>query len=74
MNYPANTRVWKIGDQVIHDADAKKPEMLMVVVGYTGDGLVKSHYLGEKKLYINESRFLHDPQRFGIAVATTEAA
>lgn len=35
MNYEPNTIDWQIGDLVLHDADAKEPRMLMVVVGET---------------------------------------
>lgn len=33
MNYPPNEIDWDLGDIVLHDADAKEPRMLMVVVG-----------------------------------------
>lgn len=32
MNYPANTIDHQIGAQVIHDYDAKRPDMLMIVI------------------------------------------
>jgi len=32
MNYEPNTTVWKVGDIVIHDADAKRMNMLMKVI------------------------------------------
>ncbi len=76
MNYEPNTTHWKIGDIVIHDADHKDLSMLMIVVGYTRDGLCKTQYYPAlktkptKKIYINEIRYLHDPRRFHIPVPT----
>lgn len=70
MNYEANTTKWKKGDIVIHDADAKEERMLMVVIGYTRDGLVKTEYIDRiwhyKNRYHNELKYLLDPARFGI--------
>lgn len=74
MNYPANTRQWKIGDVVIHDADKKIPAMLMLVKGYdtqTGQCItvyVYPDYLPVMRgTFRNDLRVLHDPARFGIA-------
>lgn len=79
MNYEPNTRHWKIGDFVIHDADAKSLDMLMRVTGYTRDGLVKTvyHYSRGKnartvkKVWRNDPKYLHDPARFGIVTGWT---
>jgi hypothetical protein len=74
MNYDANATHWQIGDLVIHDCDAKEPRMLMVVIGYTPDGLCKTRYAApwmprtHRTIYRNEPKYLHDPRRFGIAV------
>lgn len=69
MNYEPNTVHWPRGSTVIHDADAKHPLALMRIVGYTRDGLVKCQYINRKmprKIYINEFRNLHDPDKFGM--------
>lgn len=79
MNYPANTHQWKVGNFVIHDADAKRAEMLMEVLGYDREtGLCRTKYLHpgyydgmRKATMLNELRFLHDPAQFGI-VTTSE--
>lgn len=63
---------------VIHDADSKTPEMLMVVIGYTKDGktcrtrYAKANayngdtYRKEPAEWENPLSHLHDPARFGI--------
>ena len=69
MNYEPNTTHWKRGDIVIHDADSKTPNMLMKVIGYTRDGLVKTQYVNpqyKRTIYTNELPYLHDPARFGL--------
>lgn len=69
MNYKANTHHWRKGDIVIHDADAKHPKMLMIVIGYTRDGLCKTQYVDKRrrrKIFKNEIADLHDPDQFGI--------
>ena len=38
MNYEPNTVDWKPGDIVIHDDDAKRPEMLMILTANLGKG------------------------------------
>jgi hypothetical protein len=69
MNYEANTIQWRKGSVVIHDADAKEPKMLMLVIGFTRDGWAKTQYCDRRKkrtVYTNQMFALHDPQRFGI--------
>lgn len=69
MYHEPNTHHWQPGDLVIHDADRKSSHMLMKVIGYTRDGLVKTRYISHgspRKVWINEPRYLHDPSRFGI--------
>lgn len=70
MNYEANTIQWRRGDIVIHDEDAKEPDMLMRIVGFTRkDNLAKCQYVAKRhprKLYINDYKYLHDPNRFGL--------
>jgi len=79
MNYEANTTKWKLGDLVIHDADAKSAEMLMVVVGYANQNrsiltrYAKANAMnGDKagqrpEIWENPITHLHDPTRFGLA-------
>lgn len=73
--YAPNTVKWERGDYVIHDADAKNTFMLMVVVGYTKDGYVKTRYINAaqmnrrwRKVLENPLAWLHDPARFNIKV------
>ena len=75
MNHEPNTEQWRWDDLVIHDADAKHPKMLMKVIGFTRDGLVKTQYLDPRgigtggrtrKVWKNDFKFLHNPNRFGI--------
>lgn len=76
MNYPANSTTWRVGDLVIHDADAKRADLLMRVTGYDrATGLVRTRYIRAshhnaplRGVWRNELRFLHDPRRFGIAL------
>ena len=76
MIYEANTVRWEVGDLVLHDADAKKPEMLMRVVGWRNSVLgetVTTQYVtpGEgrgKTIFENDVKYLHDPRRFAISL------
>lgn len=79
MLYAPNTTHWGIGDIVIHDADAKEGYMLMRVIGYTKEGLVKTRYVygewfGKSKrkpeTYLNDLKYLHDPKRWEIEPPT----
>lgn len=75
MNYEPNARHWERGDFVLHDADAKRADMLMVVIGFTRDGLVKTRYRDRKrgrKVWVNPLAVLHDSARFGIATPGQE--
>lgn len=75
MIHPPNTTHWRRGCLAIHDADAKREDMLMVVIGFDRDGLVKTRYVSDQRpqrVYANELRFLHDPARFGIALPQGE--
>ena len=69
-----NQTNWALGDVVIHDADAKQPAMLMVVIGVRKhDDHVYTRYVHghvEKQVYCNHRELLHDPARFGIEVTT----
>lgn len=77
--YPANTRLWQVGDLVIHDADAKRADMLMVVIGCNRQGIYRTRYVfpdeqprsWRHKVWRNTLAPLLDPTRFGIAVPTT---
>lgn len=68
MIYQPNTIHWQRGNVVVHWCDAKHhPGMLMVVTGYTRDGLCKTKYLDPKRgkeTYENEVRNLLDPFEF----------
>lgn len=69
MIHEPNLTHWKKGDVVLHDADAKEPGMLMVVIGFALDGLVKTQYVDKRrtrKVWKNEMKYLLDPDRFGI--------
>lgn len=77
MNYPPNTTAWKIGDLVIHDADAKQAEMLMIVLGDSPDGRLCTKYAQANRMngdldrrrpqvWQNPPEVLHDPALFGI--------
>jgi hypothetical protein len=75
-NYEDNITHWQVGDLVIHRADAKKPEMLMKVVGYTPTGLCITEYINKnylpvmklKQKYTNEIKYLLDPKAFGLVL------
>ena len=72
MNDPENTKEWKVGDIVIHDADAKNKRMLMVVTGFLMDGRVVTKYISKelkdkyKKMnrWFNPMKVLHDPNNY----------
>lgn len=79
MNYEENKIEWKVGDKVIHDADAKRVGMLMIVkhIGLK-TGLIETKYLDmdnsdlPAKSYLNDKKFLHDPKRFNIQIPLCE--
>lgn len=82
MSYPRNTRTWAIGDLVIHAADAKKPHMLMRVIGYSRDGQCKTVYAqpphwmthrNRQRVWRNDIEHLLDPTQFGIEPTTAPA-
>lgn len=86
IGYRKNTRRWKRGNLVLHVGDAKRPDMLMEVIGFTRDGLVKTQYIdrfydGENRqrhykststIYKNEFPSLLDPADWGITYQTRE--
>lgn len=47
MNYEQNTIDWQVGDLVIHDADAKREDMLMRIVGKAGDDYLSVYSHGQ---------------------------
>lgn len=71
-----NTTHWKPGDLVIHDSDAKRADMLMIVLGQNASGIYRTRYAfpwvqprpWRRKIWRNTLEWLHDPARFGIAV------
>ena len=83
--YAPNTTRWRAGDFVIHDADAKRIDMLMVVISCSRDGIYRTRYAftneqprsWRRKVWRNTLEPLHDPSRFGIvapAVPLTSAS
>lgn len=71
MNDPENTIKWKIGDLVIHDADAKNSRMLMVVTGFLMDERVVTKYISrdlktkyKNNRWLNPNKVLHDPHNY----------
>lgn len=72
MLYEPNTIDWRVGAIVIHDADAKRASMLMIVVKIQKNGLIQTKYLfptgGQRiqKIWKNGKEHLLDPKRFGI--------
>ncbi|MGE0099083.1 MAG: hypothetical protein AB7S86_12130 [Hydrogenophaga sp.] len=71
-----NTTPWQCGDLVIHDADAKRIDMLMIVVSCSAEGVYRTRYVypwaqpraWRRKFWQNTIASLHDPARFGINV------
>lgn len=39
-----NTTQWQPGDLVIHDSDAKRSDMLMIVLGQDSNGVFRTRY------------------------------
>ena len=72
MLYEPNTIDWRVGAIVIHDADAKRANMLMIVVKIQKNGLIQTKYLfpdggkSTQKIWKNRKEHLHHPIRFGI--------
>lgn len=50
MNYEPNTTCWMPGDLVIHDADDKREDMLMLVLGRDARGDFQTIYLNHNRL------------------------
>lgn len=69
-----NTPQWKPGDLVIHDSDAKRADMLMIVLGQDATGAFRTRYAfpwaqprpWRRKVWRNTMEWLHDPARSGI--------
>jgi hypothetical protein len=80
--HESNTTEWKPGDLVIHDDDAKRPDMLMVVLGRSKAGIYRTRYAfpdqqpkpWRRKVWRNTVESLHDPRRFGIALKANKDA
>jgi hypothetical protein len=82
IGYRMNSRYWNRGELVVHVCDTKRADMLMQVIGYTRDGLVKTQYIDPfyenenhdrhnksiSKVWTNEMANLLDPKDFGIEV------
>jgi hypothetical protein len=72
MIHEPNQTKWKLGDLVIHDADAKTERMLMQITGGTVKGTYFTRYLDrtvDASRYENGLEVLHDPKRFGIEMS-----
>ena len=73
INKP-NRKVWRVGDTVIHDTDAKERRMLRVVVFIKPSGVMRTVFKYKQELpegyrdqiFYDWPRFLHDPNRFNI--------
>lgn len=76
IHAPNRTR-WPAGAMVLHDSDAKSADMLMLVLGYTADGLCRTRYAVPNEIngdarqrtpreWRNDVQYLHDPVRFGV--------
>jgi hypothetical protein len=71
-----NSIQWKPGDLVIHDSDAKRADMLMIVLGQDSTGVFRTRYAfpwaqprpWRRKIWRNTVAWLHDPARFGINI------
>lgn len=75
MIHEKNSTRWKLGDYVIHDADAKNERMLMIVTGCTKEGTYITRYANKDVCpdrYENPLKVLHDPLRFGIETPNAE--
>jgi len=67
MNYKPNKIDWRIGDIVIHDANAKEGIMLMKVIIVEPIGITTQYIDKEKygdQYYLNNKKYLHDPKGF----------
>ena len=70
-----NATPWRVGDFVIHDSDAKRADMLMVVISCSRQGVYRTRYAfpdeqpraWRRKVWRNRVESLHDPARFGIS-------
>ena len=71
-----NARQWRVSDVVIHDSDAKRADMLMVVIGCTRQAVYRTRFAfleeqpraWRRKVWRNTVEALDDPARFGIII------
>ena len=71
-----NATQWRVGDFVIHDSDAKRADMLMIVIGCSRQCLYRTRYAfpdeqpraWRRKVWRNTVESLHDPAIFGIGI------
>ena len=71
-----NATQWRVGDFVIHDSDAKRADMVMVVIGCSRQGIYRTRYAfpeeqpraWRRKVWRNRVESLHDPARFCISI------
>ena len=57
MNYEPNTTKWKVGDIIIHDADAKREDMLMRVIEIKQNSVGQLRYVCE---YISKAHHMYE--------------
>lgn len=60
MNYTENNIHWQVGDIVIHDCDAKRPDMLMQIIEKYQDAHCKPRYVCayiDKEYHIGQKGF-----------------
>ena len=78
----ANRVEWKTGDYVVHDSDAKRTDMLMVVIGRSRAGGFRTRYVvpfglprsWRRRVWLNIIETLNDPKRFGIELPSHTVA
>ena len=71
-----NATPWRVGDFVIHDSDAKRADMLMIVIGCSRQGVYRTRYAfpdeqpraWRRKVWRNTVESLHDPAIFGVGI------
>jgi hypothetical protein len=72
---PPNATQWQVGDYVIHHANARRADVLMVVLGLSASGTYRPRYaypaeppkIWQHTVWRNTIESLQGPRRFGIA-------
>ena len=55
-----NATQWRVGDFVIHDSDAKRADMLMVVIGCSHEGIYRTRYAFPEPTWLPTGRGLEE--------------